>query len=405
MLLSASFHLLVAQSHRIESLTIADGLSQGMIFDIEQTQDGFLWFATKDGLNRYDGYHFEIYTNDPFNPFSIAGNEVIKLFEDSHGNLWMSLMGRGLDMLEKKSGRFFHLSQIDDLSLKSAIYDIAEASDSSIWLATTDGLLQVKVNESDFFDIENPDLIASSKVELVIKEHTEGREGFTNLIANPDGTLFVSSNYNQTYKYNPTQKQFTPILSENLALYTSSVTGRAWAVGQGSMYVLEKDSARKICCFEYPPKIIFHTGSDDLLWSYFDGKRTYFYSISEEEIYRTGSAVTAKLIFDQDKHAPSGFIDRSGNFWVGSSGYGLLKTQLRQNPFQHFLKGRSIRNVFSADGIHVQTDGNPDLFSKLNETTDQAFTATDLFPVVTQLYLAKNKTIYAVGYDFHHTYL
>ena len=47
-------HHLPAQNPSIESLTIADGLSQGMIYDIEQTDDGFLWFATKDGLNRYD---------------------------------------------------------------------------------------------------------------------------------------------------------------------------------------------------------------------------------------------------------------------------------------------------------------------------------------------------------------
>lgn len=46
-----------------------------------------MWFATKDGLNRYDGYNFKVFMNDPFNPFSIAGNEVGVIFEDSKGNL------------------------------------------------------------------------------------------------------------------------------------------------------------------------------------------------------------------------------------------------------------------------------------------------------------------------------
>src|SRR6188768_2051135 len=95
-----------AQTPNIESITIADGLSQGMIYDIEQTDDGFLWFATKDGLNRYDGYNFKVYTNDPFQPYSIAGNDLNTLFEDSHGNLWIGVIGKGFDVMEKSTGRF-----------------------------------------------------------------------------------------------------------------------------------------------------------------------------------------------------------------------------------------------------------------------------------------------------------
>lgn len=69
-----------AQATQFESFTIEQGLSQGMIFDICQTRDGFLWVATKDGLNRYDGYN--IFTHNPFAPYSLAENTLVALFED-----------------------------------------------------------------------------------------------------------------------------------------------------------------------------------------------------------------------------------------------------------------------------------------------------------------------------------
>ena len=54
---------IAGQSTDFERITLEQGLSQGMVFDILQTRDGFLWVATKDGLNRYDGYNFRIFSN------------------------------------------------------------------------------------------------------------------------------------------------------------------------------------------------------------------------------------------------------------------------------------------------------------------------------------------------------
>ncbi|MBK7009102.1 MAG: hypothetical protein IPH36_10965 [Saprospiraceae bacterium] len=67
----------------ITQLTVNDGLSQGMIFDILQTRDGFIWIATKDGLNRYDGSRFEVFSPNPYDPYAIVGSEMWDLFEDS----------------------------------------------------------------------------------------------------------------------------------------------------------------------------------------------------------------------------------------------------------------------------------------------------------------------------------
>ncbi len=63
--------ILPAQSPSLESISIEQGLSQGFVPSITQDDDGFLWFATKNGLNRYDGYQFKVFQNDPYNSPSL----------------------------------------------------------------------------------------------------------------------------------------------------------------------------------------------------------------------------------------------------------------------------------------------------------------------------------------------
>src|SRR3954463_1365985 len=64
------------------------GLSQNHVSAICKDNKGFIWFATEEGLNRYDGYKFEVYKHDRDNPHTISDNYVTEVFEDTHGNMW-----------------------------------------------------------------------------------------------------------------------------------------------------------------------------------------------------------------------------------------------------------------------------------------------------------------------------
>ena len=71
-------------------LTTNDGLSQGYVTAILQDRRGFMWFATRDGLNRYDGNAFMVYKNNPNDPGSLSSNFIQDLMEDDHGDLWIA---------------------------------------------------------------------------------------------------------------------------------------------------------------------------------------------------------------------------------------------------------------------------------------------------------------------------
>src|SRR6187401_2346062 len=92
-----------------ETLSTAQGLSQGMVFDLLQDEEGFIWAATKNGLNRYAGYSFKVFSNDPYNAHSLSSNTIVKLFEDSKGRLWAGTEDAGLNVYDKKSGKFHRI--------------------------------------------------------------------------------------------------------------------------------------------------------------------------------------------------------------------------------------------------------------------------------------------------------
>ena len=71
--------------YRITYLTSDDGLSQNTVDCILKDSRGFMWFGTQDGLNRYDGYSFVVYRNDPDDLTSLGGN----LVNDHHQRWWL----------------------------------------------------------------------------------------------------------------------------------------------------------------------------------------------------------------------------------------------------------------------------------------------------------------------------
>jgi len=68
---------------KFEHLGVAEGLSQSVVLCILQDSQGFMWFGTEDGLNKYDGYQFTVYKHNPDNLNSLSGNHIWSIHEDN----------------------------------------------------------------------------------------------------------------------------------------------------------------------------------------------------------------------------------------------------------------------------------------------------------------------------------
>src|SRR5688572_30500738 len=84
-------HLTGAQAPRLKfkHITNEEGLSNSTIETIFQDHRGFMWFGTRDGLNRFDGYQMVVYKNDPGNPASISDGYITYIYEDKNKTLWI----------------------------------------------------------------------------------------------------------------------------------------------------------------------------------------------------------------------------------------------------------------------------------------------------------------------------
>ncbi len=126
-----------------ERITLEQGLSQSSVFSIAQDQQGFLWFATQEGLNRYDGYNFKIYRHTSSDSFSLSDNYINTVFVDHRGVLWAGTQFGGLNEYESSGGRFTHFrySKNDSCSISSNyILHVYEDRRNTMWIGTVNGL-------------------------------------------------------------------------------------------------------------------------------------------------------------------------------------------------------------------------------------------------------------------------
>src|SRR5579871_417170 len=91
-----------------EHLGTTKGLSHSNVMCTRQDSRGFMWFGTREGLNRFDGYTFTVYKNKVGDDKSLANNVVNAIVEDNKGYLWIGTWGGGLDRFDRQTNTFVH---------------------------------------------------------------------------------------------------------------------------------------------------------------------------------------------------------------------------------------------------------------------------------------------------------
>jgi ligand-binding sensor domain-containing protein len=137
------FYLGFAQTkEKIKFHRLPAGISNNHVEAIFQDRSGFMWFGTASGLNKFDGYGYTIYQNDPLAVNSITRSLIYNIFEDSSGNLWIGTENAGLNYFDPKSNKFKRYSQGTDNQHISynMTRDIIEDKNGLIWLAVGNGL-------------------------------------------------------------------------------------------------------------------------------------------------------------------------------------------------------------------------------------------------------------------------
>ncbi|MFT4644682.1 MAG: signal transduction histidine kinase/ligand-binding sensor domain-containing protein [Planctomycetota bacterium] len=142
-----AFSPVFGQRLQFNSLSVKDGLSQHDISKVLQDSEGFIWIATYDGLNRYDGYRIESFFHDNNNIASLSSNRIRTLFEDQKKRIWIGTDGYGLNYYSLENGKIVRIKAPNNYDI---INDIQQNSEGEILVASSQGLFKVLENEKSF---------------------------------------------------------------------------------------------------------------------------------------------------------------------------------------------------------------------------------------------------------------
>lgn len=124
-------------------LTVDDGLSQNEVTSIIQDNEGFIWFGTRVGLNRYDGYNFLVYDQIPGDSSSLVNSSIERIYKDSKGIIWIGTKSNGISRFNPVTGKFLNIpfKRATDESVlpDKRITCFCEDRNGEMWIGTWNG--------------------------------------------------------------------------------------------------------------------------------------------------------------------------------------------------------------------------------------------------------------------------
>ncbi|MBN2348410.1 MAG: ATP-binding protein [Bacteroidales bacterium] len=191
-------------------ITTKEGLSTDFVSSVCQDYKGFMWFATFDGLNMYDGYDFKLFTYNKNDTSSIASNAILKIKEDSKGRLWIAT-NNGIDIFDRNLISFKHIPFIQEgniLFYENLVRDIFEDSMGNIFVT----------NGSEIYKYDS---IAHGFKEFLIgvKDFEKiKREGIWTILIDKSNRLWIGSTSFSLYVYDLSNNKViaSPEYKENL---------------------------------------------------------------------------------------------------------------------------------------------------------------------------------------------
>ncbi|RRA98070.1 hybrid sensor histidine kinase/response regulator transcription factor [Larkinella rosea] len=316
---------------RPELITDQQGLPQSFVPSIVQDKQGFIWMATRDGLARYDGSQFKVFQPDPNGRPSLSTAEVAQIQVDKHGKLWISNELNDLDVFDPVTEQFTNFSKQSDFkSFKSKDLLVSRYyvdRHDQLWkTSANDGLicLDLRTKRVQHFrhDPQQPQSLSNNFV-IGIREDRAG-----NL-----WVITVTGLDRIDWKTHAIRHYLHQQVLE------SSTTG-VWVCKSGDVVMtterwlwVVKPASGQIRKYPIPaiatPDGYVHFTEDSHGNLYFARHSALFRFIDQQGVQLLDEGG------DQSQNSYQvAFIDQSDVLWVGTSGMGVRKYDLRNHPFK-----------------------------------------------------------------------
>jgi sugar lactone lactonase YvrE len=327
-----------------EEFTIRHGLSQGYIACMLQDREGFLWAGTKNGLNRFDGRRFQVFVNDPANPFSISHDYVNTLFE--HGDfLLVGTNGGSLNIFHKKTRRFFRMPDSLPGGRLSALSVIKVAVDAQgdicliDWKTVLEGnLYHIRLPQGFWERLERGEAgWAGAFIRKVsdddIANFNLSRDG-RRLYYTKAGALEEVDLKTGALRTHP-----HPGIQHACRILVPGPNNLVWISGKNGLLQFDGQTWTLLKAGLRASWMAVSPSGDYLLFNDPLSNGVYRCALSEYNgLPRPGDVSLLAKVSDFS----TALADRSGNVWIGTGGVGLMKTSVQTSRFRTYFAGESI---------------------------------------------------------------
>ncbi|MCF0074157.1 ATP-binding protein [Dyadobacter sp. CY261] len=314
-----------SESPRFTAITSMDGLSANTVTAILKDRYGLLWFATEDGLNKYDGTGFTVYRHSKKDSTSLKSNDISAIYEDRAGRIWVGTIIGSLHLYDRRKDSFTRIKTYQSIN------SICEDGQGKIWAGTTQGLLTIDPNTLAIHtfapDKKTPAQVATRHVHRIFIDHRQQM-----WVGTSEGLFRY---LNKENRFVPVDYHAPEMVKDGVNFVTAiseDSSGQMWIGTQNGLFTISHEGKR-MQSFAYQPgndhsissNMIFAIGaqSRDELWICTDGglnimDRRTGNVIRHAPDPRTTFSITNKSI-------RSIFIDPAGITWLGTYKGGINK--------------------------------------------------------------------------------
>lgn len=346
LIFSSSF--IQAQDYYFKHYQVENGLSNNTVLSSLQDEDGFMWFGTKDGLNRFDGYRFKTYRGNS-NPIHSLGSNYIQSLHEYKAIIWVGT-DKGLYQYDKKSDRFSILNE----AINDRIAAIEHDKHGNIWFISGNILYKyaLQKKETTTFNPNNY-FIATS------------------ITRDENGEIWISS-LNKLYHYSEENLSF-----ETISLDTNPIVKTPYRITV--IYALDKNNIligtqeHGVLSYNRNNKhttVLPFSTKESLFVRQFKKKGANEIWIASESgvfIYniKTKKYTNLKKDFNDpfsisDNAAYSITIDKENGVWIGTYFGGINYHQKQYTQFKKYFP-KNNQNAISGSAvreIHKDENGN-----------------------------------------------
>lgn len=213
-----------------------EGISQLSVMDIYQDSKGYLWFATKNGLNRFNGKEYVIYRREDGNEHSLSGNSIASVTEDQEGYLWVGT-NNGLNRIDLNTDRIKRYNSGVDGLTQSSITKVYSDAAGYLWVGTWGGLYRFNREEDRFERI----LLDNGLEEISVSALFEDSAG-RYWIGTRDKGVYLCDNQMNIISHFTRESKNMPLNNNNITSIYEDTQKQIWI---GSKYGVNKINLRE----------------------------------------------------------------------------------------------------------------------------------------------------------------